>query len=92
MKARQELLRFREFISFLRYGDRCCFLFHICNNNNNNNNVECSRGHPSNPDMHTILPRHDILEVNSYLLSGLINSPIDLSFIGAVPQSVVHSP
>ncbi|KDQ63736.1 hypothetical protein JAAARDRAFT_203134 [Jaapia argillacea MUCL 33604] len=31
-------------------------------------------------------PRHDILEVNSYLMTGLVVSPIDRWFMGAVPQ------
>ncbi|KAI5124653.1 hypothetical protein M0805_004261 [Coniferiporia weirii] len=32
------------------------------------------------------LPRHDILEVNEYLMSGLVVSSIDRWFIGPVPQ------
>jgi len=32
--------------------------------------------------------RHDILEVNEYLISGLINSQIDSWFTGAVPRSL----
>ncbi|KAH8120371.1 anaphase-promoting complex, cyclosome, subunit 4-domain-containing protein [Phellopilus nigrolimitatus] len=34
----------------------------------------------------TIVPRHDILEVNEYLMSGLVVSSIDRWFIGPVPQ------
>lgn len=31
-------------------------------------------------------PRHDFLEVNNYLMSGLVVSPIDKWFMGPVPQ------
>lgn len=32
------------------------------------------------------IPRHDILEVNAYLMSGLVVSSIDKWFIGPAPQ------
>lgn len=31
-------------------------------------------------------PRHDILEVNEYLISGLVSSPIDKWFTGSTPS------
>ena len=31
-------------------------------------------------------PRHDILEVNNYLMSGLVVSPINKWFLGPVPR------
>jgi hypothetical protein len=37
-----------------------------------------TEGHPS--------PRHDILEVNGYFMSGLMSSRIDLWFEGEVPK------
>ncbi|KAJ6519839.1 anaphase-promoting complex, cyclosome, subunit 4-domain-containing protein [Mycena sanguinolenta] len=41
------------------------------------------------PDIHTPL-RHDILEVNNYLMSGLVVSSIDKWFMGPVPQFNPH--
>ena len=41
--------------------------------------------------MHNILPRHDILEVNSYLAAGLANSPIDAWFDGPIPEAVPNT-
>ncbi|KAI0932220.1 hypothetical protein AcW1_000598 [Taiwanofungus camphoratus] len=35
-------------------------------------------------------PRHDILEANDYLISGLVVSPIDKWFMGPVPQFLPH--
>ncbi|KAF5355856.1 hypothetical protein D9756_003780 [Leucocoprinus leucothites] len=45
---------------------------------------EIANANPSN-DAHAI-PRHDILEANAYLMSGLVVSSIDKWFIGPVPQ------
>lgn len=46
--------------------------------------TEIASTNPAN-DTHAI-PRHDILEVNAYLMSGLVVSSIDKWFIGPVPQ------
>lgn len=47
--------------------------------------VETSKVNPSS-DTHTqASPRHDILEVNSYLMSGLVVSSIDKWFMGPIP-------
>ncbi|KAJ3575641.1 hypothetical protein NP233_g977 [Leucocoprinus birnbaumii] len=46
---------------------------------------EIANANPSN-EAHAIIPRHDILEVNAYLTSGLVVSSIDKWFIGPVPQ------
>ena len=35
-------------------------------------------------------PRHDILEVNNYLTSGLLESPIDKWFTGPIPCFSLH--
>ncbi|KAH9944395.1 anaphase-promoting complex, cyclosome, subunit 4-domain-containing protein [Epithele typhae] len=59
--ARKELLRFREFMKWLRY--------------------ETSRGNATG-DHPTPRPQHDILEVNEYLSSSLVVSPIDKWFLG----------
>lgn len=41
----------------------------------------------NNPTTETTPPvRHDILEVNKYLMSGLVVSSIDKWFMGPVPQ------
>ncbi|KXN90007.1 hypothetical protein AN958_05012 [Leucoagaricus sp. SymC.cos] len=41
----------------------------------------------ANPSTEThSIPRHDILEVNGYLMSGLVVSSIDKWFIGPIPQ------
>lgn len=37
------------------------------------------------------IPRHDISEVNEYLMSGLVVSPIDKWFVGPVPQFSLDS-
>jgi len=83
--ARKEFTRFREFISWLRFGGlphgifvlhrviRCFF-------------AEITIANPSNDTQ--AMPRHDILEANAYLMSGLVVSTIDKWFIGPVPQFV----
>ncbi|KAF7784333.1 hypothetical protein Agabi119p4_498 [Agaricus bisporus var. burnettii] len=45
---------------------------------------EITNANPTN-ESHAI-PRHDILEVNAYLMSGLVVSSIDKWFIGPVPK------
>ncbi|KAF8872130.1 anaphase-promoting complex, cyclosome, subunit 4-domain-containing protein [Gymnopilus junonius] len=61
--VRRELLRFREFMTWLRYE---------VNNINSPN-----EGH---------VARHDLLEVNNYLIDGLESSHVDKWFVGPVPQ------
>ncbi|PPQ64387.1 hypothetical protein CVT26_002094 [Gymnopilus dilepis] len=61
--VRRELLRFREFMTWLRYE---------VNNLNAPNEAQ--------------LARHDLLEVNHYLMDGLQSSRIDNWFIGPTPQ------
>ncbi|KZT74640.1 hypothetical protein DAEQUDRAFT_311 [Daedalea quercina L-15889] len=69
--ARRELVRFTEFMFWLRY--------------------ETTRLNTSGEGHHhPPVPRHDILEVNDYLMSGLVVSPIDRWFMGPVPQFSPH--
>jgi anaphase-promoting complex subunit 4 len=79
--TRRELSRFREFISWLRYGKRnfnhlviAIYRTHL----------ETTAANPTNDASPT--PRHDILEVNNYFISGLVVSSIDKWFMGPVPQ------
>lgn len=80
--CRTELFCFREFISWLRFGKvplfyiegillKMDFVLEINNVNSPNDGSN---------------PRHDILEVNNYLINGLGNSSIDKWFTGPVPQ------
>jgi anaphase-promoting complex subunit 4 len=46
--------------------------------------TETTSANPSNENNPS--PRHDILEVNNYLMSGLVVSSIDRWFMGPVPQ------
>jgi len=81
--ARKEFTRFREFISWLRFGrlphgfvlPRVIRYF-----------AEITIANPSNDTQ--AMPRHDILETNAYLMSGLVVSTIDKWFIGPVPRFV----
>ncbi|KAI0757002.1 anaphase-promoting complex, cyclosome, subunit 4-domain-containing protein [Daedaleopsis nitida] len=59
--ARKELLRFKEFMKWIRY--------------------ETARANATG-DQHNTRPQHDILEVNEYLASSLVVSPIDKWFMG----------
>ncbi|TFY69760.1 hypothetical protein EVJ58_g217 [Rhodofomes roseus] len=69
--ARRELVRFTEYMFWLRY--------------------ETARLNTSGEGHnHAPVPRHDILEVNDYLMSGLVVSPIDRWFMGPVPQFSPH--
>ena len=78
--CRTELSRFREFISWLRFGKVPLYalkqflnkIFVEVNNVNSPNDGN--------------IPRHDILEVNNYFIDGLGTSSIDKWFIGPVPQ------
>lgn len=78
--CRTELSRFREFISWLRFGKVPLIpskelLNEVCVEVNNVNS-------PNDGN----IPRHDILEVNNYFINGLGTSSIDKWFIGPVPQ------
>ncbi|OBZ78996.1 Anaphase-promoting complex subunit 4 [Grifola frondosa] len=64
--TRRELVRFRDFMAWLRY--------------------ETSRAHSSSDYHNPPRPSHDLLEVNDYLMSGLVVSPIDKWFMGPVPR------
>ncbi|CCM01973.1 uncharacterized protein FIBRA_04046 [Fibroporia radiculosa] len=67
--SREELGRFKEFISWLKYEVVCA----------------------STPlDAQRPPPKHDILEVNDYLASGLVVSPIDKWFTGPIPKFSVQ--
>ncbi|KAI0068360.1 hypothetical protein BV25DRAFT_1793503 [Artomyces pyxidatus] len=46
---------------------------------------EIGNGNPTIDPHNLMMPRHDILEVNSYLISGLVNSPIDDWFTRGIP-------
>lgn len=63
--ARREIIRFREFLSWLRFETAV-----IAN---------------TNPDSGPV-PKHDFLEVNNYLVSGLVVSSIDKWFMGPIPS------
>lgn len=82
-EARRELGAFKQFLSFIRHG--LCHIFtrfpvgllsEIC--------LETIVANPS-AESHTN-PDHDILEVNGYLISGLMTSKIDEWFTGSLPQ------
>lgn len=79
--ARREFTRFREFISWLRFGKFCPQFIVITLISTR---AEITNANPTN-ESHAI-PRHDILEVNAYLMSGLVVSSIDKWFIGPVPK------
>ncbi|KAH9946631.1 anaphase-promoting complex, cyclosome, subunit 4-domain-containing protein [Amylocystis lapponica] len=69
--ARRELVRFKEFINWIKYE-----ISRLANANDHN--------HSQFP------PKHDILEVNDYLMAGLVVSPIDKWFMGPVPRFSPH--
>jgi anaphase-promoting complex subunit 4 len=79
--ARQELARFREFMAWLRYGKECIDgrvpVHNICPEITRSTQNE-SHSHPP--------PRFDILQVNEYMMSGLVDSQIDKWFLGPVPK------
>jgi anaphase-promoting complex subunit 4 len=82
--TRRELSRFKEFICWLKHGIILItpisgFAIEIFSHH-----TETIIANPSN-DTHPS-PRHDILEVNSYLMSGLVVSSIDKWFMGPVPR------
>jgi hypothetical protein len=56
-----------------------------------NDSHRCAETAIANPtnDSHPA-PRHDILEVNNYFMSGLVVSSIDKWFMGPVPRFPVH--
>lgn len=79
--ARRELSRFKDFIAWLRFGK---FPFIVRTTPRNTDMVETSAANQSNDP--TSSPRHDILEVNNYLISGLSPSSIDRWFVGSAPH------
>ncbi|KIY71613.1 hypothetical protein CYLTODRAFT_418678 [Cylindrobasidium torrendii FP15055 ss-10] len=72
--ARREYGRFREFMTWVKYETEV--LAHASNAG-------------ATPETHPPL-RHDILEVNKYLMSGLASNEIDKWFSGAVPTFSAH--
>ncbi|RDB29551.1 Anaphase-promoting complex subunit 4 [Hypsizygus marmoreus] len=50
---------------------------------------EASAANPTNDT--NLQPRHDILEVNNYFISGLVTNAIDQWFVGPVPQFSLDS-
>ena len=78
--CRTELSRFREFISWLRFGKVSLFLLKELLNE------ICVEVNIVNSPNDGNIPRHDILEVNNYFINGLAASSIDKWFIGPVPQ------
>ena len=81
--ARKELLRFREFMKWIRYGastpaSRLRFAFSY-------RNTETGRANTTG-DHNAPRAQHDLLEVSEYLTGSLIASPIDKWFVGAGPR------
>ena len=81
--ARRELIRFREFISWLRFGKQKRSV--RTNLYTNLQRLETSAIANTNND-NTPGPKHDLLEVNHYFMSGLVVSSIDKWFMGPVPS------
>lgn len=79
--ARRELSRFKDFIAWLRFGK---ISMAVRMTARNTDVTETSAANQSNEP--TSAPRHDILEVNNYLISGLSASSIDRWFEGSVPH------
>ncbi|KAI0793487.1 anaphase-promoting complex, cyclosome, subunit 4-domain-containing protein [Abortiporus biennis] len=69
--SRKELVRFKEFILWIRY--------------------EISRTHTAVDAHNQPIPRHDLIEVNDYLVSGLVVSSIDRWFSGLAPNFTLAS-
>lgn len=82
-EARKELGAFKQFLSFIRHG-----LYHTFTRFPvdllSEIHSETIVANPS-AESHTN-PDHDILEVNGYLISGLMSSKIDEWFTGSLPQ------
>jgi hypothetical protein len=79
--ARRELSRFKDFIAWLRFG-KISFMMRMAMRNTDV--TETSTANQSTDP--TSSPRHDILEVNNYLISGLSASSIDRWFVGSTPH------
>lgn len=82
-EARRELGAFKQFLSFVRHGlyMSTCFSVDLLSEIYSETIVAnpSAESPPTNPD-------HDILEVNGYLISGLVTSKIDGWFTGSLPQ------
>lgn len=76
--CRTELSRFREFVSWLRFGKVVSISIE--------KNQTCVEINNVNSPNDGNIPRHDILEVNNYFMDGLGTSSIDKWFTGPVPQ------
>ena len=83
--ARRELFRFTEFMSFLRYGTNFPLIIADFLSVKIHFVTETTRFSTSDRE-NSHVARHDILEVNEYLMSGLVVSSIDKWFLGPVPQ------
>lgn len=80
--ARRELARFRDFLNWVRYGTSTCSTL----GKSAKPFLEIAKANPTT-DVHTLPPpRHDPLEVNDYLMTGLTVSSIDRWFMGPVPN------
>ena len=82
-EARRELGAFKQFLSFIRHGSYHLFA-HFPVDLLSEIYSETIVANPST-ESHTN-PDHDILEVNGYLISGLMASKIDEWFTGSLPQ------
>lgn len=83
VEARRELGAFKQFLSFIRHGLYYTFVHFPVDLLSKT----CSETVVANPsaESHTN-PDHDILEVNGYLISGLLASKVDEWFTGSIPQ------
>ena len=82
-EARKELGAFKQFLSFIRYGPSYSFA-HFAVVLLSEIFSETTVANPSTESHNN--PDHDILEVNGYLISGLMTSKIDEWFTGSFPQ------
>lgn len=89
--ARKEAQRFKEFIVWVKYGAPSSLsLSYTCLNNICAilvDGTESQRATNLHNESYTPPPpKHDILDVNAYLTSGLVVSTIDKWFMGPVPR------
>jgi anaphase-promoting complex subunit 4 len=81
--ARQELARFKEFVGWLRYGRSCAQI----NADFDSYQIDTEITKNAQTDLHNHPPpRFDILQVNEYIMSGLVDGQIDKWFLGPTPK------
>ena len=79
--ARRDLSRFKDFVAWLRFGKISVVMrMTACNADASETSTVNQSTEP------TSVARHDILEVNNYLISGLSASSIDRWFEGSGPH------